>query len=1008
MRFRLLILLMLVSVGASAQTFVAFGSNGIQRRIIGTDTVFRSNGGASGFVYWRSEWYMKQNLSPNLTFSNGVIRTVNDVEADTSLLTTKYYTDSAKADKSEPLNEFNYPSDMTFRPFPIYYNNGKWVSSKSSTELVKSKKDLMKPYYLDYTNGIDSTHKGGTMATAFKTLPYAISQGAELIYLAPGLYKNDGFGAITNTTGKDIFIIGAGKGKTFVTGASTTTPSYTITTSNTYTATISGIVGAVDYSMVDSLGFPFRLKRVASQALAEAEAGTAYFSGIGTVYIHLKDNRAPDANVLLMSDDYKNYYGSNSGYLYIEGVTFMGGASPFYVHGQTTTSTSTLTALFKDVNFLYGRGDFNGEGEGLKSDNVAVTWVEGSNAYGNWRDGYNYKSSNNPTSQKVVEINSNSFWNTDEGASSAINGSSAHNGAMVLRIGGNYHHNGGPNIVDVDQSVTVNIGTKAWKSLGFGFLSVLETKGDYAVGNQSVLAVHAKMYNINVQSGDPIRAYSTQSLGGGDMVVDSTSVKRKGNIVGNVTFGTYTTSTLAPYSFNALSTYTTGYGFQGQTVFNRAVNQIVLKDQYGNDRAQLSASINTGLSGFGTLKASSASNVYETCFVWDGATINSAFQFPDISANAKLSFPAATSTMASFRIVAGTGSVTKVPGGFRFVSGRVTYDEDAVNTRTIAYTGELTTVPTLQTVTTAGSVTTTHIQSADYSAGKTKTSELIESNGAVSVFGGLAAHAASRGSISYNSNTLQLWAHGSNVSTAGNFDFMARASDGTGGSTVFSLRGASGNAGVGVNNPLGVLHLKAGTSTNPIFLFSSGTDLTTKVAGAWYYDGTRLAFSPSTTLKRVILSNDVAPTTAQTLVGNGTDFTVTTATGTGTPVFDTSPTLSGTVVLPSTTSIGTVSSTEIGYVDNVTSPIQPQFNTITSALSTTKTLTSSGTGVATTISIAHGLSGITGASAVLVMPNNAASAGVIYATVDATNVNIVYTVAPALGTNNLLYSVTIK
>jgi hypothetical protein len=41
-----------------------------------------------------------------------------------------------------------------------------------------------------------------------------------------------------------------------------------------------------------------------------------------------------------------------------------------------------------------------------------------------------------------------------------------------------------------------------------------------------------------------------------------------------------------------------------------------------------------------------------------------------------------------------------------------------------------------------------------------------------------------------------------------------------------------------------------------------------------------------------------------------------------------SPTFTGTVVLPSTTSIGTVSDTEIGYLDNVTSSIQTQFNNL--------------------------------------------------------------------------------
>jgi len=41
-----------------------------------------------------------------------------------------------------------------------------------------------------------------------------------------------------------------------------------------------------------------------------------------------------------------------------------------------------------------------------------------------------------------------------------------------------------------------------------------------------------------------------------------------------------------------------------------------------------------------------------------------------------------------------------------------------------------------------------------------------------------------------------------------------------------------------------------------------------------------------------------------------------------------SPTFTGTVVLPSTTSIGSVTSTELGYVDGVTSSIQAQFNAL--------------------------------------------------------------------------------
>lgn len=60
-------------------------------------------------------------------------------------------------------------------------------------------------------------------------------------------------------------------------------------------------------------------------------------------------------------------------------------------------------------------------------------------------------------------------------------------------------------------------------------------------------------------------------------------------------------------------------------------------------------------------------------------------------------------------------------------------------------------------------------------------------------------------------------------------------------------------------------------------------------------------------------------------VSNGGTGT-TTSTGTGNVVLSASPTLTGTVTLPSTTSIGNVSSTELGYLDGVTSAIQTQLN----------------------------------------------------------------------------------
>lgn len=68
----------------------------------------------------------------------------------------------------------------------------------------------------------------------------------------------------------------------------------------------------------------------------------------------------------------------------------------------------------------------------------------------------------------------------------------------------------------------------------------------------------------------------------------------------------------------------------------------------------------------------------------------------------------------------------------------------------------------------------------------------------------------------------------------------------------------------------------------------------------------------------------------------------------------------------------------------------------------------SGTGASTTITIPHGLTGITSTSKVIVQPLNAASAGVTFATIGSVNIVINYTIAPVLGTNNLNYSVLIK
>jgi hypothetical protein len=111
------------------------------------------------------------------------------------------------------------------------------------------------------------------------------------------------------------------------------------------------------------------------------------------------------------------------------------------------------------------------------------------------------------------------------------------------------------------------------------------------------------------------------------------------------------------------------------------------------------------------------------------------------------------------------------------------------------------------------------------------------------------------------------------ASARGSMEFLTRNAASF--QTSLSLT-EDGYVGVGGIAATARLHLPAGTATanTAPLKFTSGIDLTAPVAGAMEFDGTRLSFSPSTTRKRIQLSDDVAPTNGQLMIGNGTDFTV--------------------------------------------------------------------------------------------------------------------------------------
>jgi hypothetical protein len=63
-----------------------------------------------------------------------------------------------------------------------------------------------------------------------------------------------------------------------------------------------------------------------------------------------------------------------------------------------------------------------------------------------------------------------------------------------------------------------------------------------------------------------------------------------------------------------------------------------------------------------------------------------------------------------------------------------------------------------------------------------------------------------------------------------------------------------GNVGIGTNNPLATLDIKAGTSTIAPILVRSGTNLSTIIAGSFEYNGVTPFFSPTETFRGIIPS----------------------------------------------------------------------------------------------------------------------------------------------------------
>lgn len=470
-------------------------------------------------------------------------------------------------DSQLPDIDFQYPLDYSFRPFRIIEQAGKFITSTVMDDLVKEKMANIQPFYVDYATGVNIS-TSGNYATPYKTIVYAFQQGAKLVILKKGVHEGGVWGTMNNSSygSDDKFIVAEDSDNTYILN-NTEGLSYSLSSGAMYSASVSGSTpggltsGFIDFKHRNAHGLPTRLTDESSSSEVLANPGSWYLdTGTDTLYVHTLDGRAPDSDLFSLTGyQSKAFSLAGSEYLYMKGVRFAGGVIGFSV--STVASAALLgNALIDNCGFMYANND------GFRVSNTGgLVWVNNSFSYDNIRDGFNYTQHETLTSLKIIETYCqgwhNGVRNTDfEG--SQYNGSSAHNDITILRIGCKYWENVAPNINDVGNCRSLNIGVECFDSLGDVVSSTFVVKhGDFATSS-GTSSSPSKMWLYACKSGDNNRSYSVPLYRDNDVELPDLSTitvmksVNRAETFGGVLFEDFVTGDAVRFTFPSLRSYT--------------------------------------------------------------------------------------------------------------------------------------------------------------------------------------------------------------------------------------------------------------------------------------------------------------------------------------------------------------------------------------------------------------------------------------------------------------------
>lgn len=308
-------------------------------------------------------------------------------------------------------------------------------------------------YYLSRSG--NNSNDGLTEATAKKSITSALMSllsDGDTICILDGVYPRQD----ANVISKSINIVAKNPGRVFFVNSSHDF-SYTHTSANIYQTNRSTVGGVLFKS--SAYGYIQLDKKTSLEEVSETPFSFANVSGV--LYLNLNGVIPNNYNtfvnvqygsVLTIQPNGKDIL------VYIDGIKFIGGTNATVYVSNTATNKATIYA--NNCCFYGASGDTY---DAISLLGCNGYFVNCECAYST-KDGFNYHAKNGIDAHGL-EINCRGYCNGKNGNSkNNMNGSTQHSG-YILRIGGVYHDNFGPNIADVYKTTkSLNIKCLAFDS----------------------------------------------------------------------------------------------------------------------------------------------------------------------------------------------------------------------------------------------------------------------------------------------------------------------------------------------------------------------------------------------------------------------------------------------------------------------------------------------------------------------------------------------------------------